>query len=59
MGRPLEKEREMLQVCECENLNGSTTHVDLKKIYHKLEETIDGSHLILGIDAIKFINLLF
>ena len=59
MGRPLEKEREMLQVCECENLNGSITHVDLKKIYHKLEEIIDNSHLILGIDPIKFINLLF
>ena len=58
-GRPLEKEREMLQVCECENLNGSTTHVDLKKIYHKLEEIIDNDNLILGIDPIKFINLLF
>ena len=58
-GRPLEKEREMLQVCECENLNGSITHIDLKKIYHKLEEIIDKDHLILGIEPIKFINLLF
>ena len=58
-GRPLEKEREMLQVCECENLNGSVTHVDLKVIYHKLEEIIDKHHLILGVDPIKFINLLF
>ena len=58
-GRPLEKEKEMLQVCECENLNGSTTHVDLKKIYRKLEEIIDKQNLILGIDPIKFINLLF
>ena len=58
-GRPLEKEREMLQVCECETLNGSITHVDLKKIYHKLEEIIDKQNLILGITPIKFINLLF
>ena len=58
-GRPLEKEREMLQVCECENLNGNITHVELKKIYHKLEEIIDKENLILGIEPIKFINLLF
>ena len=58
-GRPLEKEREMLQVCECEYLNGSTTHVDLKKIYRKFEEIIDNENLILEIDPIKFINLLF
>ena len=29
--RTLEKEREMLQVCECESLNGNITHMDLKK----------------------------
>ena len=58
-GRPLEKEREMLQVCECEYLNGTTTHADLKKIYHILEETIEKDHLILGIVPIKFLNLLF
>ena len=58
-GRPLEKEREMLQVCECEYLNGKITHVELKKIYHKLEEIIDKENLILGIEPIKFINLLF
>jgi len=58
-GRPLEKEREMLQVCECEFLNGGTTHADLKKIYHILEETIDKNHLILGIEPVKFLNLLF
>ena len=58
-GRPLEKEREMLQVCECESLNGSITHIDLKKIYRKLEEIIDKEYLILGIDPIKFLNLLF
>ena len=58
-GRPLEKEREMLQVCECESLNGSITHIDLKKIYRKLEEIIDKEYLILGINPIKFLNLLF
>ena len=58
-GRPLEKEREMLQVCECEYLNGSKTHVDLKKIYLKFEEIIEKNSLILDIDPIKFINLLF
>ena len=58
--RTLEKEREMLQVCECESLNGNITHMDLKKIYHKLEEIIDKDHnLILGIEPIKFLNLLF
>ena len=59
-GRPLEKEREMLQVCECESLNGNITHMDLKEIYRKLEEIIDkDQYLILGIEPIKFLNLLF
>ena len=58
-GRPLEKEREMLQVCECEYLNGSSTHGDLKNIYRKLEEIIDKTNLILGVDPIKFLNLIF
>ena len=58
--RPLEKEREMLQVCECDSLNGNITHMDLKKIYSKLEEIIDKDNTsILGIEPIKFLNLLF
>ena len=58
-GRQLEKEREMLQVCECEYLNGSNTHGDLKIIYQKLELIIDKHHLIFGIEPLKFLNLLF
>ena len=34
-GQPLEKEKEMLQVCECEDLNGAITHSDLKRIYKR------------------------
>ena len=59
-GKQLEKEKEMLQVCECEKLNGSLTHVDLKHIYRSLEELISNNdELIMDISPEKFINLLF
>ena len=59
-GQPLEKEKEMLQVCECEDLNGIATHVDLKRIYKKFEDILSlKSKLIFGLEPIQFINLLF
>ena len=60
-GQPLEKEKEMLQVCECEDLNGIATHSDLKRIYKKFEDILSSSktNLIFGLDPIQFINLLF
>ena len=59
-GKQLEKEKEMLQVCECEKLNGSLTHVDLKHIYRSLEELIiNKDEVIMNISPEKFINLLF
>ena len=59
-GQPLEKEKEMLQVCECEDLNGIFTHNDLKKIYKNFEDIISSkSNLIFGFDPIQFLNLLF
>ena len=39
-GVPLEKEKEMLQICECEEINNGYSHIDLKKIYRKFEELI-------------------
>ena len=59
-GKQLEKEKEMLQVCECEKLNGSITHVDLKHIFRSLEELISNKDdLIMDISPDKFFNLLF
>ena len=59
-GRELEKEKEMLQVCECEKLNGNMTHVDLKHIFRSLEELITNKDdLIMDISPQKFFNLLF
>ena len=59
-GKPLEKEKEMLQVCECEELNGAITHTDLKKLYKKFEEILmNKSNLIFGLEAVQFLNLLF
>ena len=59
-GKQLEKEKEMLQVCECEKLNGSITHVDLKHIFRSLEELFSNKdELIMDISPEKFINLLF
>lgn len=59
-GKQLEKEKEMLQVCECEKLNGSITHVDLKHIFRSLEELVSNKdELIMDISPEKFINLLF
>ena len=59
-GKQLEKEKEMLQVCECEKLNGSLTHVDLKHIFRSLEELISSKDdLIMDISPEKFFNLLF
>ncbi len=59
-GKPLEKEKEMLQVCECEELNGAITHTDLKKLYKKFEDILSlKSNLIFGLDPIQFFNLLF
>ena len=59
-GKPLEKEKEMLQVCECEELNGAVTHTDLKKLYKKFEDILSSkSNLIFGLDPIQFLNLLF
>ena len=59
-GKQLEKEKEMLQVCECEKLNGSLTHVDIKHICRSLEELISNKdELIMNISPEKFINLLF
>ena len=60
-GKPLEKEKEMLQVCECEELNGAITHTDLKKLYKKFEDIILSSktNSIFGLDPIQFLNLLF
>ena len=59
-GEPLEKEKEMLQVCECEDLNGISTHSDLKTIYKQFEEILlSKSNLIFGLEPIQFINLLF
>ena len=59
-GKQLEKEKELLQVCECEKLNGSLTHVDLKHIFRSLEELISHKDdLIMDISPEKFFNLLF
>ena len=59
-GKPLAKEKEMLQVCECEELNGAVTHTDLKKLYKKFEDILfTKSNLIFGLDPIQFLNLLF
>ena len=59
-GKQLEKEKEMLQVCECEKLNGSLTHVDLKHIFRSLEELISNKDdLIMEMTPEKFFNLLF
>ena len=59
-GQPLEKEKEMLQVCECEDLNGIITHRDLKSIYKKFMDILSSkSNLIFGIEPVKFLNLLF
>jgi len=59
-GKPLEKEKEMLQVCECEELNGAITHTDLKKLYKKFEDLLmSKSNLIFGLNPIQFFNLLF
>ena len=59
-GQPLEKEKEMLQVCECEDLNGILTHSDSKKIYKKLESILSSeSDLIFGLEPVQFLNLLF
>ena len=59
-GKPLEKEKEMLQVCECEELNGAITHTDLKKLYKKFEDLLlSKSNLIFGLNPIQFLNLLF
>ena len=59
-GKQLEKEKEMLQVCECEKLNGSLTHVDLKHIFRSLEELISNKDdLIMELTPEKFFNLLF
>ena len=59
-GRELEKEKEMLQVCECEKLNGKLTHADLKHIFRILDELISTKDdLIMDISPEKFFNLLF
>ena len=59
-GRELEKEKEMLQVCECEKLNGKLTHTDLKHIFRLLEELISNKDdLIMEISSERFFNLLF
>ena len=59
-GRELEKEKEMLQVCECEKLNGKLTHADLKHIFRILEELISNKDdLIMDISPERFFNLLF
>ena len=59
-GRELEKEKEMLQVCECEKLNGKLTHADLKHIFRILEELISNKDdLIMDITPERFFNLLF
>ena len=59
-GKPLEKEKEMLQVCECEELNGAITHTDLKKLYKKFEEILSTkTNLIFGLEPVQFLNLLF
>ena len=50
----------MLQVCECEELNGAITHTDLKKLYKKFEEILmNKSNLIFGLEPVQFLNLLF
>ena len=57
-GRELEKEKEMLQVCECEKLNGKLTHADLKHIFRTLEELISNKDdLIMDIKPERFFNL--
>ncbi len=60
-GIPLEKEKEMLQICECEEINNGYSHIDLKKIYRKFEELIKKSdYFILDkIEPLKFFNILF
>ena len=59
-GQPLEKEKEMLQVCECEDLNGILSHSDLKRIYKKFEDILlSKSNLIFGLEPVQFLNLLF
>ena len=61
LGIPLEKEKEMLQICECEELNNGYSHIDLKQIYRKFEELIKSSqYYIMGIiEPLKFFNILF
>ncbi len=60
-GFPLEKEKEMLQICECEEINNGEQHTDLKKMYRNFEKLIQGKEkLILGkIEPLKFFNILF
>ena len=59
-GQPLEKEKEMLQVCECEDLNGVITHSDLKRIYKRFEDILASkSNLIFGLEPVQFLNLIF
>ena len=60
-GFPLEKEKEMLQICECEEINNGEQHTDLKKMYRNFEKLIQKNEkLILGkIEPLKFFNILF
>ena len=59
-GELYDKQEEIPRVCECESLNGSITHIDLKLIYKKFEDAIiQDSNKILNIDPTEFMNLLF
>ena len=61
MGRPLEIEKEMLQICECEELNNGYSHIDLKQIYRKLEGLIKSSDKLImdKIEPLIFFNIMF
>ena len=61
MGVPLEIEKEMLQICECEELNNGYSHIDLKQIYRKFENLIKSSkyYIMDKIEPLIFFNILF
>ena len=59
-GDKLDKGYEMLQTCECEDINDGNCHTDLKQIFRKLEENLDDNNsFINNIDPIKLLNTMF
>ena len=59
-GEKVLEENEMLQTCECEEINDGNCHNDLKQIYRKLEENLDDDNsFIYKINPIKLLNTMF